>query len=130
MLKYEKLIAIFIKEFPEVVNDYKEVIRSLEWEINQNLVYSFYESVVRVVFLDLVKNSSSSDFNEALLLKLLSFFEKMALSDDLEVKNALSIAIFEYITDDITILCKIAEMLKQNSKKIFEYSMNISYYNK
>ena len=103
-LTYYSLVDIFINEFPEICKNKEKEINDLRWEIQQNCVYAFYGEVVKPSFLYLLKLEYKKCIGEnsdqsKLLVKLLEFFEKMACSDDVSVREVLQVAIFEYITE-------------------------------
>jgi len=83
--------------------------------------YGFFERIIRVKFIQLVKTYLHNESNNVPveLKKMTDFFEKMAQSDDFDIRNLLGIAIFEGITSEQDEFKLIERLLGDKSKEIF-----------
>jgi len=143
-MEYKNLIIEAINEFPEFAEEYSDeynvIIGNAESaltmpinlyefhlqiyeQIMQNdsspSVYQFFEDIVCRHFKKLVGEYSIDKTNDAICLKItkmLEFFEKMALSGDVEVENVLLVGIFERLLDDKEKLKTIVTLLKEKSR--------------
>ena len=148
-LRFDELVDVYIEMFPEIISNYDDTLFELREEGRYHLVYPlfindsdyivisqkevegnpfvypFYEMIVRDSFRKLMETQVKSKREEDLLSKVLDYFERMALSDDVEVRNVLSVAVFEGIIDaeDDGVLKAMGGILKSNSKRLFENRM-------
>jgi len=143
-MEYKDLITEVINEFPELIEEYKDEYRKIignqeptspkpihlhefhmqvcERIMHNNStsnIYQFYEDIVRHYFIKLINEYRDNKMNNSVLvkiMKMIEFFEKMALSNDVEVENVLLIGVFEGIIDDRESLKIMFALLKENSR--------------
>jgi len=139
-MEYKNLIVEALNEFPEFLEEYSKIsdeqnsliskpihLHEFHMQVCERImhnnptpsIYQFYEDVIRYHFIKLIDVYNIDEGNEATIekiTKMVEFFEKMALSGDVDVENVLLIGIFEGIIDDKNKLKTILTLLKEKSR--------------
>lgn len=141
-MNYNDLIKEAISVFPEFLEEYNSIIndsepdlsiltfymnefqQKIQEQINHNKtvlpVYQFYEDIVRQQFIKLI-DEYYLDRNDDVLIKIskmTDFFERMAMSENMEVQNVLVVGILEGITEDKEKEKLIKSLLKEKSRNL------------
>ncbi len=141
-MNYNDLIKEAISVFPEFLEEYNSIINNsepdlsiltfymnefqqkIQEQINHNKtvlpVYQFYEDIVRQQFIKLI-DEYYLDRNDDVLKKIsrmTDFFERMAMSENMDVQNVLVVGILEGITEDKEKEKLIKSLLKEKSRKL------------
>lgn len=111
MINYDELVTIFIQEFPEFNLSYKD---HLEYNV-VCLPHVFFGDEVNNILIRLIQEECNSK-----LMKVFSFFERMAIIGDKDVKNLLAVTILARLGDDTYILKKAFKYMGENTKKILK----------
>ncbi|KEZ91073.1 DUF7674 family protein [Lacrimispora celerecrescens] len=141
-MNYNDLIKEAISVFPEFLEEYNSFInnsepdlsiltfymnefqKKIQEQINHNKtvlpVYQFYEDIVRQQFIKLI-DEYYLDRNDDILKKIskmTDFFERMAMSENMDVQNVLVVGILEGITEDKEKEKLIKSLLKEKSRNL------------
>lgn len=141
-MNYNDLIKEAISVFPEFLEEYNSIINNsepdlsiltfymnefqqkIQEQINHNKtvlpVYQFYEDIVRQQFIKLI-DEYYLDRNDDILKKIskmTDFFERMAMSENMDVQNVLVVGILEGITEDKEKEKLIKSLLKEKSRNL------------
>lgn len=141
-MNYNDLIKEAISVFPEFLEEYNSIINNsepdlsiltfymnefqqkIQEQINHNRtvlpVYQFYEDIVRQQFIKLIDEYYLDRNDDVLkkISKLTDFFERMAMSENMDVQNVLVVGILEGITEDKEKEKLIKSLLKEKSRNL------------
>lgn len=117
MINYESVVQLFIDQFPEYRNAYKEHV-----EFNEEcLPHVFFGDEVNPILIKLLEEEG----HKIKLKVIFDFFEKMAIEGDHYVQELLTVTILARIGDDTEILNRaliyMGEVSKSYSKEIENY---------
>lgn len=110
MLVYEKLIELFLKNFPEFIGAFEEHYEEYEEVLN----HVFFGDNVNLTILELLNDDKK---NEEKLNEIFNFLEKMAVEGDSRVKDLLSVTILARLGDDRNLLEKSYKFMGRNTRK-------------
>ena len=143
-MEYNDLIKEAIIVFPEFLEGYNSIINSsepdlsiltlymnefqqkIQDQINHNKtimpVYHFYENIVRQQFIKLIDEYYLDRNDDVLkkISKMTDFFERLAMSENMDVQNVLVVGILEGITEDKEKEKLIKSLLKEKSRILCE----------
>jgi len=143
-MDYNDLIKEAISVFPEFLEEYNSIINSsepdlsiltfymnefqqkIQEQINHNKtimpVYQFYEDIVRQQFIKLIDEYYLDRNDDVLnkISKMTDFFERLAMSENMDVQNVLVVGILEGITEDKEKEKLIKSLLKEKSRILCE----------
>ena len=141
-MNYNDLIKEAISVFPEFLEEYNSIINNsepdlsiltfymdefqqkIQEQINHNKtvlpVYQFYEDIVRQQFIKLIDEYYLDRNDDVLnkISKMTDFFERMAMSENMDVQNVLVVGILEGITEDKEKEKLIKSLLKEKSRNL------------
>lgn len=141
-MNYNDLIKEAISVFPEFLEEYNSFInnsepdlsiltfymnefqKKIQEQINHNKtvlpVYQFYEDIVRQQFIKLIDEYYLDRNDDVLkkISKMTDFFERMAMSENMDVQNVLVVGILEGITEDKEKEKLIKSLLKEKSRNL------------
>ena len=141
-MNYNDLIKEAISVFPEYLEEYNSIIndsepdlsiltfymnkfqQKIQKQINYNKtvlpVYQFYEDIVRQQFIKLIDEYYLDRNDDVLkkISKMTDFFERMAMSENMDVQNVLVVGILEGITEDKEKEKLIKSLLKEKSRNL------------
>lgn len=141
-MNYNDLIKEAISVFPEFLEEYNSIIndsepdlsiltfymnkfqQKIQKQINYNKtvlpVYQFYEDIVRQQFIKLIDEYYLDRNDDVLkkISKMTDFFERMAMSENMDVQNVLVVGILEGITEDKEKEKLIKSLLKEKSRNL------------
>lgn len=144
VMDYNDLIKEAIIVFPEFSEEYNSIINSskpdlsiltfymndfqqkIQEQINHNKtimpVYQFYEDIVRQQFIKLIDEYYLYRDDDVLkkISKMTDFFERLAMSENIDVQNVLVVGILEGITEDKEKEKLIKSLLKERSRILCE----------
>ena len=121
MYFYSEIVNDLLEEFPEISTNYAEEITWIKEAFQDQ------ETAGQTIYFD----RCFCDFIGRLLIderqdnikieKVFAFLEKMALSEDREVRNLLQVTVLEYLRSWHLLQSKAEKLMLPETKKIFEY---------
>jgi hypothetical protein len=117
-LTYDGLEQAMKDAVPEVQDRYPELLR---WHTDPPGLYTLFSQVLKPVLLPAL--SSGSD--PALLKRIFDFFEAMAGSSDVQVRNLLQVEILEQLVNDKTKLSSAWPHMGEATRKIVQETARI-----
>lgn len=100
--------------FPE----YKDTILKIASELGDDLPHALFGNFFNPLIKNILKNCTNT--NMALANKIFAFYEKLAASNDEEVRNLLQVTLLEYLWDDYDVYLVANKCMGINTKKINE----------
>jgi len=110
-LTYDSLEQAMKDAVPEVQDKYPELLR---WHTDPPGLYTLFAQVLKPVLLPALSSSNDAD----LLRRIFDFFEAMADSTDVQVRNLLQVEILEQLASDKTKLSSAWPHMGEATKKI------------
>lgn len=100
--------------FPE----YKDTILKIALELGDDLPHALFGNFFNPLIKKILKNYTNT--NMALANRIFAFYEKLAASNDEEVKNLLQVTLLEYLWDDYDVYLVANKCMGVNTKRINE----------
>lgn len=112
---YKDLKSKLLYEFfPE----YKDTILKIALELGDDLPHALFGNFFNPLIKKILKNYTNT--NMALANRIFAFYEKLAASNDEEVKNLLQVTLLEYLWDDYDVYLVANKCMGVNTKRINE----------
>ncbi len=114
-IMYKDLDAKLLCEFfPE----YQDEIYDIDMELGGGVPHSLYGNFLNPLIKKVLKNSTNT--NDIVANKIFGFYEKLAKSNDEEVRNLLQVTLLEYLWDDYDLYSGAIKYMGINTKSINE----------
>lgn len=110
-MDYNTLDIELIKEIPEIKQYYDEELESWDEKPGQHNIFG---NVLNPFLIELLRINKNSD----LIKRIFYFLEKMAVCNDLLVREVLGCTVLERLGDDKVILQKAVKYMGEKTKKM------------
>lgn len=121
MYSYPEIVDTLLKEFPEISEQYAEEITWIK-DTFQNQTSKGQTVYFDRCFCDYVGRLLVSKKQDNMKIeKVFTFLEKMATSDDGEVRNLLQVTVLEYLRSWYLLQSESEKFMLPETKKMFDY---------
>ena len=121
MYSYPEIVDTLLKEFPEISEQYAEEITWIK-DTFQNQTSKGQTVYFDRCFCDYVGRLLVSKKQDNMKIeKVFTFLEKMATSDDGEVRNLLQVTVLEYLRSWYLLQNESEKFMLSETKKMFDY---------
>ena len=113
-MRYYDMNKILMTKFPELLYLYEK--QFVFWGDDAPPQHCFFGAVLNEYLSTLLYENT----DQQMISRIFAFYEEMALSDDIEIRNMLQVTLLEYLWDDFVVFTNAMVYMLPETKRINE----------